>query len=240
MQILFYITGYDSMITVLVYNNQTGRMERYEKNLSDPMPYVTNGSLTVDEFRAKSRSNIIWTDRRTMEAWNRTRAAWGRPIHVGYAFRRIGEGGHAAQSQHYAGTSFDVAQNLSSADRDRLRNLAASLGVWGYVEPRSLTPTWVHFDSRRTIPACSAGYPMLREGDRGIYVATLQDALETAGIAGVGIDGIFGPATRRGVMEFQRQNDLTADGIVGCSTWTTLTNQVNGYLRRIGEYVVPE
>ena len=125
------------MITVLVYNNRTGRMERYTRNLWDPMPYNQNNTLTVAEFRGKSASNILWTDRRAMEAWNRTRTAWGSPIHVGYAFRRIGEGGHADQSQHYAGVSFDVAQNLNTAARDQLRDLAASLGVWSYVEPKS-------------------------------------------------------------------------------------------------------
>ena len=171
------------MITVLVYNNQTGRMERYHRELYQAMPYVEGNTLTVREFRGKSKSNIIWTDRRAMYAWNRTRSAWGKPIYVGYAFRRIGEGGHADQSQHYAGMAFDVAQNLDNAQRNQLRNLAQSLGVWGYVEPASLTPTWVHMDRRLGPPACSAGYPLLREGMRGVYVATLQDALQTIGIA---------------------------------------------------------
>jgi len=222
------------MITVLVYNNQTGRMERYHRELYQAMPYVEGNTLTVREFRGKSKSNIIWTDRRAMYAWNRTRSAWGKPIYVGYAFRRIGEGGHADQSQHYAGMAFDVAQNLDNAQRNQLRNLAQSLGVWGYVEPASLTPTWVHMDRRLGPPACSAGYPLLREGMRGVYVATLQDALQTIGIANVSIDGVFGPKTRSAVQAFQRKNGLTADGIVGCATWTALTAQANNYYRDRG------
>ncbi len=222
------------MITVLVYNNQTGRMERYHRELYQAMPYVEGNTLTVREFRGKSKSNIVWTDRRAMYAWNRTRSAWGKPIYVGYAFRRIGEGGHADQSQHYAGMAFDVAQNLDNAQRNQLRNLAQSLGVWGYVEPASLTPTWVHMDRRLGPPACSAGYPLLREGMRGVYVATLQDALQTIGIANVSIDGVFGPKTRSAVQAFQRKNGLTADGIVGCATWTALTAQANNYYRDRG------
>lgn len=222
------------MITVLVYNNQTGRMERYNRELYQAMPYVEGNTLTVGEFRGKSKSGIVWTDRRAMYAWNRTRSAWGKPIYVGYAFRRIGEGGHANQSQHYAGVAFDVAQNLDNAQQDQLRNLAESLGVWGYVEPAYLTPTWVHFDRRLGPPACSAGYPLLREGMRGVYVATLQDALETVGSYNVGIDGVFGPKTRNAVQAFQQQNGLTADGIVGCATWTALTAQANNYYRNIG------
>jgi len=47
------------------------------------------------------------------------------------------------QSQHYAGVSFDVGQRLSNAERNRLRNIARESGVWSYVEPANLTPTWV-------------------------------------------------------------------------------------------------
>ena len=220
------------MITVLVYNNQTGMMERYNRALTQPMPYITASSLTVREFRGKSSSDIIWTDRRAMDAWNRTRAAYGKPIYVGYAFRRIGEGGHADQSQHYAGVAFDVAQNLTDAGRAQLRTVASSLGVWSYVEPAHLTPTWVHFDARLGPPACAAGFPLVRNGSRGIYVCTLQDALNTVGSYGVGIDGVFGSRTQDAVKAFQRTAGLAADGVVGCATWKALTKQANGAFRR--------
>jgi len=221
------------MLNLLVFNNQTGRMERFARNLSDPMPYSLPGTLSVREFCGSSNSNLLWTDRRAMEAWNRTRSAWGRPIHVGFAFKRIGEGGHSDMSQHYAGVSFDVAQNLDAAGRRQLRNLASSLGVWGYVEPESLTPTWVHFDRRTGTPACArGGFPLLRLGSAGVYVATLQDALATVGIPVVGIDGVFGPLTLAAVVRFQRENGLAADGIVGCATWTRLTAMANGRSRR--------
>jgi len=221
------------MINVLVYNNQTDQMERYPLNLGDPMPYSLGSTLSVREFRSVSSSNVVWTDRRVMLAWNSTRSSWGQAIYVGYAFRRIGEGGHSNQSQHYAGTAFDVGQNLSATSRNSLRNLANSLGVWTYVEPANLTPTWVHFDRRLTPPACAAGFPLIRQGNRGVYTCTLQDALGTAGIPDVGIDGVFGPLTAEGVRTFQRENGLTADGIVGCLTWTALTALTNGYYRTI-------
>lgn len=219
---------------VLVYNNASGRMETHYLELPDPMPYITGRTLSVREFRARSNSNVIWTDRRAMESWSTTRAAWGMPIYVGYAFRRIGEGGHSAQSQHYAGMAFDVGQNIGNEARGALRNLATNLKVWTYVEPAYLTPTWVHFDARLAPPACSAGYPMLLEGSRGVYVCTLQDALSTVGISISGIDGAFGPNTKEAVTRFQRANGLIADGIVGCATWTRLTNLANGKTRAGG------
>jgi len=159
-----------------------------------------------------------------MEAFNTTRAAWGRPIYVGYAFKRIWEGGHAAMSQHYAGVAFDVGQNLDSATRDQLRVTAEQTGVWTYVEPAYLTPTWVHFDARATPPACAAGgYPLVRQGSVGNYVLVLQDALNALGYTGSGLDGYFGSGTRNAVISFQRAQGLDTDGIVGCLTWERLT-----------------
>ena len=49
------------------------------------------------------------------------------------------------QSQHYAGVSFDVGQKLTNAQRTAMRNTAINSGVWSYVEPAYLTPTWEIF-----------------------------------------------------------------------------------------------
>ena len=159
------------MATILIYNNDTNRMEKYIRSESEAMPYNTNKTLTVREFRGASKSNILWTTRNTMRAWNSTRYLYGAPIPVGYAFRRSWEGGHTGQSQHYAGVAFDVGQRLTSSQRNSLRNVAISSGVWSYVEPASYTPTWVHFDKRSFPSACATGgYPLVRQGSRGVYV----------------------------------------------------------------------
>ena len=50
---------------------------------------------------------------------------------------------------------------------------------------------------------------MLRKGDRGPAVASVQAAL------GIVADGVFGPQTRRAVKQFQARNGLEVDGIVG-------------------------
>ncbi|MCL2434424.1 MAG: peptidoglycan-binding protein, partial [Clostridia bacterium] len=90
---------------VFVYNHNPLQTERYTLNLADPMPYITNRTLSVQEFRGSSRSGLVYTDMRAMQTWNRFRAFWGRAIPVGYCFKRIWEGGHGLQSQHYAGGS---------------------------------------------------------------------------------------------------------------------------------------
>lgn len=216
------------MTTVLIYNDRTNEIERYEREENQPMPYSEGNNLLVGEFRGSSKSSVLWSDRRAIEAFNVTRANWGRPIYVGFAFKRIWEGGHGCQSQHYAGVSFDTGQNLTVDERSQLRNLAESLGVWGYVEPEYLTPTWVHFDRRTGTPACAAGYPVLRLGSRGVYVLVLQDALNALGYTGGGLDGVFGRDTQNAVMRFQKDRGLTADGITGCLTWTQLACDARG------------
>ena len=122
------------MAKILVYNQDTNRMETFFRGENESMPYNTNRTLRIKEFRGSSKSNILWTDKRTMQAWNSQRYIYGAPINVGFAFKRPYEGGHGSQSQHYAGTAFDVGQGLSNAQRAILRNSAINSGVWTYVE----------------------------------------------------------------------------------------------------------
>ena len=76
---------------------------------------------------------------------------------------------------------------------------------------------------------------LLRRGDRGPQVEMLQLALLRAGynIKGrnKGIDGIFGESTYLAVREFQRDNGLTVDGVVGAATWKKILPYITGFLR---------
>jgi len=131
------------MATIKVFNNDENKMETYYRGENEAMPYNTGNTLKVSEFRGSSRSDVLWTEKRAMQAWNSFRFLYGRSIYVGFAFKRPTEGGHGQQSQHYAGTAFDVAQNLNNAQRAEMRTLAINSGLWGYVEPFSISPTWV-------------------------------------------------------------------------------------------------
>lgn len=63
--------------------------------------------------------------------------------------------------------------------------------------------------------------PVLRVGDRGPDVQTLQRGLAGRGHAIVG-DGDFGPRTEAAVRAFQTSAGLLADGVVGPRTWVAL------------------
>ena len=197
------------MARLLIYDAYENKVYTYNSlNENDPMPYSTNRTLTLREFRGRSNSPVLWTTIAAMEAWNLTRRKYGSGIPVGYAFRRIWEGGHGTRSQHYAGVAFDVGQSLSQ------------------------TPTWVHFDRRYGTPACrgtTAGYPTLRRGSRGCYVMVLQDALSTLGYqTGTRIDGLFGSKTEEALRGYQRRTSLSVDGVCGCNSWKKISTAVLG------------
>ena len=220
------------MAKLFVYDAYTNKMLSYPNmNENDPMPYSYGNTLTLGEFRGSSRAAVLWTTTAAMEAWNLTRRRYGSGIPVGYAFKRIWEGGHGTASQHYAGVAFDVGQTLSSTARKSIYNAAVATGAWGYVEPLSMTPTWVHFDRRYGTPACSgttAGYPTCRKGDRNTYVLVLQDALNALGYTTGTLDGVFGARTLSALKAAQSAFGLTADGVCGCNTWKKLTAAVVG------------
>jgi hypothetical protein len=62
----------------------------------------------------------------------------------------------------------------------------------------------------------------IRRSDTGSAVRAGQLQLNRYGYA-LSVDGVFGPATEASVRDFQRQNGLTIDGVVGVNAWRTLT-----------------
>ena len=110
-----------------------------------------------------------------------------------------------------------------------MRNTAINAMIWSYVEPVSLSPTWVHFDKRFGTPACSTGgYPIIKQGSRGNYVCIAQDDLNTLGYRTGGLDGVFGAQTNTAVRNYQKAKGLSVDGIIGCNTWRALQEDVVG------------
>jgi len=64
--------------------------------------------------------------------------------------------------------------------------------------------------------------PLLRVGSKGRFVLDLQEALHALSYAPGPRDGHFGRLTRDAVLEFQADQGLATDGIVGRRTWAAL------------------
>lgn len=68
--------------------------------------------------------------------------------------------------------------------------------------------------------------PTLRKGSSGEYVTLLQTKLIQLGydLSPYGADGKFGNTTLRAVKQFQNDNGLVADGVVGLKSWEALNS----------------
>lgn len=62
-------------------------------------------------------------------------------------------------------------------------------------------------------------WPLIRHGSEGHEVRSLQYLLRSRNYT-IAVDGIFGSQTDSVVREFQRDNELVVDGIVGPNTWS--------------------
>ena len=63
---------------------------------------------------------------------------------------------------------------------------------------------------------------ILKKGSSGPEVLELQEMLDSIGYACGTPDGVFGNLTAYAVKSFQRDNNLTVDGVVGPATWAAL------------------
>lgn len=97
------------------------------------------------------------------------------------------------------------------------------------------------FTSSRTLQNAASNTPPLRKGARGRGVHLLQMALidlghrmpRSTGNALHSPDGIFGEETFAVVRQFQRDNRLKDDGVVGRNTMSALDRRVGRYQHRV-------
>ena len=69
---------------------------------------------------------------------------------------------------------------------------------------------------------------VIRYGDTGDMVKTIQTKLKNWGYYDGAVDGVFGTSTQEAVKYFQRQNGLTVDGVVGSATARALGLTLEG------------
>lgn len=77
-------------------------------------------------------------------------------------------------------------------------------------------------DAETAITAEISPAVVLRQGSKGSEVKEVQRRLKLWGYYKGSVDGVFGGGTRSAVIAFQKKNGLTADGVVGKSTYKAL------------------
>jgi Putative peptidoglycan binding domain len=93
--------------------------------------------------------------------------------------------------------------------------------------PTTTTPTQTQPATTPSSPAVPAPTANLKPGDTGAQVKVLQRALASLGYSPGAVDGDYGPATQAAVEKFQRAAGLKVDGIAGPATRRALANQLS-------------
>lgn len=86
---------------------------------------------------------------------------------------------------------------------------------------------WTHWAIPMGIDGDISDYrPTLKRGSKGEYVTLLQTKLIQLGydLSPYGADGKFGNTTLKAVKQFQKDNGLVADGVVGLKSWEVLNS----------------
>ncbi|MBK4215371.1 peptidoglycan-binding protein [Paracoccus caeni] len=156
--------------------------------------------------------------------------------HVGMMCCRYVRGSRSAISNHSWGTAIDLTlegrldsrgDNRTQEGLLKLRPIFNEHGFfWGaafttedsmhFEASDQLIRRWADDGLLNGTPSGTVG--LIDFGDRGSAVEDLQKKLNLLLGLDLDVDGIFGPATRAAVMEFQRSNGLVVDGIVGPKT----------------------
>src|SRR5262245_55633440 len=110
-------------------------------------------------------------------------------------------------------TPTNITVNFDSTTEQAVKDFqqGAGLTVDGVVGPM----TW------QALPA-DPNTPLLRRGDSGGVVTSLQQGLKKYGTPATDpgvVDGDFGPKTEGAVKAYQQDRGVSADGIVGDQTW---------------------
>lgn len=227
-----YYTGYPIDCTenelkqksfdVYVYENDTGYvLGPYDYLGSD---YLAN-NLKVWEHASHGYDNEVGklytpkviTSTRFLDAWETMRADINDPITVASGYRNVRHNAmldnSAEQSQHQAGITMDVQTPYGEAD-----DWLAQIYEWGFEWGYKISETAIHVDTRWT----TSNFPTLYVLDQNPYVFTLEDGMKHHNYDNIFFSGFYGTSDEDVVKNFQSDNGLTVDGIVGQNTWRAI------------------
>lgn len=122
----------------------------------------------------------------------------------------------------------------------KVLTLTLSACVWLTILTGTAIGCDAHADGTAWIDNCTVGFDFDESAN---YITGVQRILKGLGFYGGGIDGLWGDLSEGATMNYQADEGLTADGIVGTATWGRLDNDAiwcsygspYNYYRALGE-----
>jgi peptidoglycan hydrolase-like protein with peptidoglycan-binding domain len=175
--------------------------------------FLTAGTVPPTPVQVKAAAPVN-TDGATVRAGDTGSAV----RHVQQRLITLGYLPHGADDGIFGGQTQDAVQRFQ-----RFRKITAdgvvAAGTWAELN-KSPAPELATATTVEKVPTS-----VLRPGDHGPDVVTLQRKLSGSGIRGargIAVDGVFGQQTQVAVRNYQKAVDLPIDGIVGVATWAQL------------------
>ncbi len=207
---------------ILIYNEETGQMEKWERDCYENMPYTTDGVLTVESFRSDSNTRLLWSTKQFLESVNESFHQLSVPFEVEHGFSRVWEHFENEQFAHKLGTALSGGENLNARRKVQLLKDLEAQDDYTSIQDFDLAPSIIHFHQSFDSVSDVIVFSKISNGSVGVSVCALQDALWFLGYDIPSIDGIFDSVLEKELKSFQRTNGLSADGIAGANTWTYL------------------
>ena len=139
-------------------------------------------------------------------------------------------------SNQYSSGKYVSDGRFDASVKDRQNGVVPLMGaINGLDTEQDLTPKLE--DKNFAWGQVTRGARFLRQGDEDLAVTALQEKLNELGYAN-SPDGIFGAGTKALIQQFQRENDLTADGVVGPGTASKLEEALRNGSNRTTPYAL--
>lgn len=207
---------------VLVYNEEKGQMEKFERDCYENMPYTTDGVLTVDSFRGKSNTRLLWSTKLFLKSANESFHRLKVPFEVTHGFSRAWEHFENEQFAHKLGTAITGGQNLNARRKEAFLKELEMQDDYTFLQDFDHAPSIIHFHQCFDPISDVIVFSKVQQGSVGVSVCALQDALWALGYEVASINGIFDDQLEQELRRFQSTCGLSADGIAGAETWKML------------------
>lgn len=185
-------------------------------------------------------------DDKLVEALQKIRDHFGQPVTITSAYRCAEHNkkvGGSSGSYHTKGQAADIkVKNTAPAAVAKYAEYIGILGIGLYetaadgyfvhIDTRTKKSFWYGKDQLRrdtfggtvekAVESVEVSLPVLKVGDKGAEVKTLQRLLIWKGYSSSGADGIFGAKTFEALRTFQSKNKLPITGTACGATWACL------------------